>query len=121
MQYRNKDKNRDPKGLEVDSLRRATYAPFGIYFTEKYSQWYKPGDAKKMFLVQDSEKDFRSPCVCHPLAQQQIYNYFSTKTWEEDVRRYGLDAVKFTKIQPWAVSKWPGPVPGNPSFASTVR
>ncbi|KAG9644994.1 hypothetical protein KCV04_g4006, partial [Aureobasidium melanogenum] len=90
----------DPKRPDMgQTLRRGTYAPFGIYFAEKYSQWATPGDANKMHLVKGSEKDFKSPCVYYPLAQQQIYNYFLTKTWTENVPRYGLDAIKFTKIK----------------------
>ncbi|KAG9595080.1 hypothetical protein KCU77_g9393, partial [Aureobasidium melanogenum] len=90
----------DPERPDMgQTLRRGTYAPFGIYFAEKYRQWATPGDVKKMHLVKDSEKDFKSPCVYYPLAQRQIYNYFLTKTWTENVPRYGLDAAKFTKIK----------------------
>ncbi|KAH0037411.1 hypothetical protein KCU78_g1693, partial [Aureobasidium melanogenum] len=112
----------DPERPDMgQTLRRGTYAPFGIYFAEKYRQWATPGDVKKMHLVKDSEKDFKSPCVYYPLAQRQIYNYFLTKTWTENVPRYGLDAAKFTKIKQWASSEMPGPDPSNPSHESTWR
>ncbi|KAH0387923.1 hypothetical protein KCU92_g1228, partial [Aureobasidium melanogenum] len=107
----------DPEQL----MRVSVYAPFGIHFTEKPHQWAMPGDASKRHLVRGSKKDFESPCVYYPLAQQQIYNYFSTKMWTEDVPRYGLDAVQYTKISQWAVSEMPGPNPSDPSHLNTLR
>lgn len=106
---------------QAQTLRRCTYVPFGIYFTEKYSQWDMPGDGKKKHLVLGTEKDFKSPCVFYPLAQQQIYNYFLAKTWTENVPRYGLDAVEFTKIKQWAASRVPGPNPSYPWHKHTIR
>ncbi|KAH0372376.1 hypothetical protein KCU65_g1203, partial [Aureobasidium melanogenum] len=112
----------DPKRPDwAQTLRRATYVPFGIHFTEKFGQWAMPGGAKKRHLVKDSDKDFSSPIVYYPLAQQQIYNYFNKKIWEEDVSRYGLDAVRFTKIKQWTACRMPGPRPGKPGYKHTLR
>ncbi|KAG9657849.1 hypothetical protein KCU64_g4920, partial [Aureobasidium melanogenum] len=56
----------DPKRPDMgQTLRRGTYAPFGIYFAEKYSQWATPGDANKMHLVKGSEKDFNNEKRLH--------------------------------------------------------
>ncbi|KAH0394616.1 hypothetical protein KCU89_g11177, partial [Aureobasidium melanogenum] len=112
----------DPRRGDPEQLMRVSlYAPFGIHFTEKPHQWAMPGDASKRYLVKGSEKDFESPCVYYPLAQQQIYSYFNTKMWTEDVPRYGLDAVQYTKISQWAVSEMPGPNPSDPSHLNTLR
>ncbi|KAG9949612.1 hypothetical protein KCU85_g4242, partial [Aureobasidium melanogenum] len=112
----------NPKGPdEEQGLLLSAYAPFGIHFTEKYRQWAMSDDTNNQHLVKDSEKDFKSPWVFYPLAQQQIYNYFNTKMWTEDVPRYGLDKVKFTKMKQWAAFKVPGPDPNNPYHKYTIR
>lgn len=102
--------------------RECAYAPFGIFFTEKFEQWAMFGTAgKNQHLVEGSEEDLMSPKVYYPLAQRQVYNYLTKETWEEEVPRYGLDALKLTKIPEWAACRVPGPDPSNPFYQSTLR
>lgn len=46
-------------------------------------------------------------CTFYPIAQRQIQSMYAKETWDE-VSRYGLDAIKLTKIPEWAAHVVPG-------------
>lgn len=100
------------------------YAPFGIYFQEKWLPWNEPGrDALgyKRHLAEGKDADFTTPILRYPVAQRQVDNYFTKEMWETRVPRYGLEALKFVKIPEWAVSRMPGPDPARPEINPTLR
>jgi len=102
-----------PPGLRT---HMDAYAPFGIYFKEKWQPWADPGRyaTGNDHLEEGKDADFKAPVVSYPVAQRQVDNYFTKEMWETRVPRYGLEALKFVKIPEWACSRVPGPLPHMP-------
>lgn len=109
--------------VEKDFLEVNAYAQFGIYFTDKWNQWAKPGDAKlEQVLERDVQEDRIFPILSWPVPQQQIYDYFSRDLWLVKVPRYGLEVLKMVKIPEWAAYRYSGGLdPVDPSKGSTLR
>jgi hypothetical protein len=103
--------------------KTSAFAPFGIYFSEKFGQWSNPGPSWTgiQHLSEGKHADFTSPVRSFPVPQRQVFDYFTKKMWETHVPRYGLDALMFAKIPAWASAKTPGPNPLLPWSQYTLR
>lgn len=94
------------------------HAPFGIYTSDKWAQWYVPDDRT---LEEGKDKDFATPIGSYPVPQRQVYEYFTDEMWTKKVPRYGHEALKFVKIPEWASTRMPGPDPQRPWIDYTLK
>ena len=96
------------------------YATFGLYTNDTWAQWLAPGTSNRT-LEEGKDADFAAPIRAWPVAQRQVYDYFTDEMWKKKVPRYGLGALKYVKIPEWAVSRMPGPDPAYPGVDNTLR
>ncbi|TIA56228.1 hypothetical protein D6C77_07049 [Aureobasidium pullulans] len=90
----------------AEVIKQWNYVPFGIHFREPWDMWAKTSKFQQVISEGAAEANDKT-CTFYPIAQRQIQSMYAKQTWDE-VSRYGLDAIKLTKIPEWAAHVVPG-------------
>lgn len=92
-----------PPQSHSSSLVQQHFGPFGLCWSDKWDKWFTERvipSARKKFLT---KVDYNTPELIYPIPQVHINKLFSGQLWQSDIHRFGLGALRFPKLDKWAV------------------
>jgi hypothetical protein len=95
-----------PPMSQLCELLQYMACPFGAYFNAHWDQWLEtPADSSH--VMPSVHKDtVTEPVRLYPIPQEWFQRIFADDMWLEQVRRFGIRAMKMPKCEMWMVMLW---------------
>jgi hypothetical protein len=95
-----------PPMSHLFEFQQSLAAPFGAYFESNWDQWiHTPNDHSKVMpsvnanLVDQAKR-------MYPIPQEWFQRMFGDEMWQDQVHRFGIEALKMPKLELWCVLSW---------------
>ncbi|CAD0048722.1 unnamed protein product [Aureobasidium pullulans] len=83
----------------------------GMFWTNKWDRWRRDdggiGGLGASRIIDDI--DFSTPGLYYPVPQAHTQKLFSTRLWQDEIHRFGLNALRFPILDKWA-AEWTPPM-----------
>lgn len=78
---------------------------------DRWDKWaMDPGNGDSSSAIQAprvlDQVDYNTPQRIFPIPQNCVEWLFDPETWREDVNRFGLEGIRFPRLNNWAVDEW---------------
>ncbi|CAD0095941.1 unnamed protein product [Aureobasidium mustum] len=88
----------------VKEHRQHCAVPYGLFSRVPWDLWEDTNDQFQKTKIAGTQDAFAARQVFYPVPQKYVHNMFTKETWEHQVPRFGIAALRVPHLEDWAIT-----------------